>query len=49
MIDTDVEEDCCEDDDYEEDNHNKENELALRLKELEYQEKDLALKDEKLH
>ncbi|RIA80823.1 hypothetical protein C1645_838007 [Glomus cerebriforme] len=35
----------CKDDNYEEDNHNKENELALRLKELEYQEKDLALKE----
>ncbi|PKY56618.1 hypothetical protein RhiirA4_477048 [Rhizophagus irregularis] len=35
VIDTDVEEDCCENDNYK-DNHNKKNELALRLKELEY-------------
>ncbi|RIA86907.1 hypothetical protein C1645_740500 [Glomus cerebriforme] len=39
VIDTDVKEDYCENDNYEEDNHNKENELALRLKELEYWEK----------
>ncbi|RIA83129.1 hypothetical protein C1645_743298 [Glomus cerebriforme] len=39
VIDTNVEEDCCEDDNYEEDNHNKENEFALRLKELEYWKK----------
>ncbi|GET56845.1 kinase-like domain-containing protein [Rhizophagus irregularis DAOM 181602=DAOM 197198] len=32
--------DCFEDDNYEEDNHNKESELALRFKELEYWEND---------
>ena len=33
---------------YKEDNNNKENELALRLKELEYREKDLALKEREI-
>ncbi|PKC04165.1 hypothetical protein RhiirA5_379598 [Rhizophagus irregularis] len=41
-------EDCCKDDNYEEDNRNKENELALRLKELEYWGKDLALKEREI-
>ncbi|PKC67255.1 hypothetical protein RhiirA1_393845, partial [Rhizophagus irregularis] len=45
VIDSDIEEDC-EDSNYKEDN--KENELALKLKELEYREKDLALKERKL-
>ncbi|PKK63721.1 hypothetical protein RhiirC2_716774 [Rhizophagus irregularis] len=45
VIDSDIEEDC-KDSDYKEDN--KENELALKLKELEYQEKDLALKEREL-
>ncbi|RGB36281.1 hypothetical protein C1646_783888 [Rhizophagus diaphanus] len=45
VIDSDIEEDC-EDSDYKEDN--KENELALKLKELEYREKDLALKEREL-
>ncbi|PKC09544.1 hypothetical protein RhiirA5_499142 [Rhizophagus irregularis] len=40
VVDTNVEGDCCEDDNYEEDNHNKESELALRFKELEYWEND---------
>ena len=45
VIDSDIEEDC-EDSDYKE--GNKENELALKLKELEYREKDLALKEREL-
>ncbi|RGB34486.1 hypothetical protein C1646_760505 [Rhizophagus diaphanus] len=45
VIDSDIEEDC-EDSDYKEEN--KENELALKLKELEYREKDLALKEREL-
>ncbi|CAB5215565.1 hypothetical protein RhiirA1_402293 [Rhizophagus irregularis] len=47
-IDTDVEEDCCEDDNYEKNNHNKENELTLRVKELEYRENDLASKEREI-
>ncbi|PKY59306.1 hypothetical protein RhiirA4_481930 [Rhizophagus irregularis] len=44
VIDSNIEEDC-ENSNYKEDN--KENELVLKLKELEYREKDLALKNKR--